>query len=111
LQTPSQLQLHLIVDNYSAHKHPKVKTWLARHPRFHMHFTPISASWLNLVKRFFRDLTQGRFCPAASRASSNWSTLSLLTLPSTIWRPSVTSGAPMGTEVLRKIIFQYSAGR
>jgi transposase len=57
-QTPADVQLHLIVDNYSTHKHPKVKAWLARHRRFHLHFTPTSACWLNLVERFFRDLTQ-----------------------------------------------------
>ena len=57
-QTPAEVQLHLIVDNYSTHKHRKVKAWLARHRRFHLHFTPTSASWLNMVERFFRDLTQ-----------------------------------------------------
>lgn len=51
------LALHLIVDNYSTHKHPKVKAWLKRHPRFCLHFTPTSSSWMNLVERFFRDLT------------------------------------------------------
>jgi transposase len=56
-QTPAELALHLIVDNYATHKHPKVKAWLKRHPRFHIHFTPTSASWLNLIERFFRDLT------------------------------------------------------
>ena len=58
--TPDDKQLHLIVDNYATHKHPKVKRWLARHQRFHVHFTPTSASWLNMVERFFRDLTQHR---------------------------------------------------
>jgi transposase len=58
--TPDHKQLHLIVDNYATHKHPKVKRWLARHRRFHVHFTPTSASWLNMVERFFRDLTQHR---------------------------------------------------
>jgi transposase len=57
---PPHLDLHLIGDNYATHKHPKVQRWLARHPRFHMHFTPTSASWLNMVERFFRDLTQNR---------------------------------------------------
>ena len=57
---PSHLDLHLIGDNYATHKHPKVQRWLQRHPRFHMHFTPTSASWLNMVERFFRDLTQNR---------------------------------------------------
>jgi transposase len=58
--TPDDKQLHLIVDNYATHKHPKVKRWLARHRRFHLHFTPTSASWLNMVERFFRDLTEHR---------------------------------------------------
>ncbi len=58
--TPPDLDLHLIADNYATHKHPKVQRWLARHPRFHMHFTPTSSSWLNLVERWFRELTQRR---------------------------------------------------
>lgn len=57
-QTPAGRELHLIVDNYATHKHPKVKHWLKKHPRFHLHFTPTSASWLNAVERFFRDLTE-----------------------------------------------------
>ena len=56
--TPKDKELHLIADNYATHKHPKVKAWLAKHPRFHMHFTPTSASWLNMVERFFRDLSE-----------------------------------------------------
>jgi len=56
--TPRRKQLHLIIDNYSPHKHPAVQAWLQRHPRFHIHFTPTSASWLNMVERFFRDITQ-----------------------------------------------------
>jgi transposase len=56
--TPPEKDLHLIADNYATHKHPKVLAWLEKHPRFHMHFTPTSASWLNMVERFFRDLTQ-----------------------------------------------------
>jgi len=59
-QTPADKQLHLVVDNYATHKHPKVTAWLKRHPRFHMHFTPTSSSWLNMVERFFRDLTVKR---------------------------------------------------
>lgn len=55
-----ELDVHLIVDNYATHKHPNVQTWLAKHKRFHMHFTPTSASWLNLVERFFRDITEDR---------------------------------------------------
>jgi transposase len=59
-QTPATLDLHLIVDNYATHKHPKVQRWLARHPRFHIHFTPTSSSWLNLIERWFRNLTDKR---------------------------------------------------
>jgi transposase len=58
--TSPKKDLYLIVDNYATHKHPKVKRWLNRRPRFHIHFTPTSTSWLNMVERFFRDLTQNR---------------------------------------------------
>ena len=57
-ETPKGLDIHLIADNYATHKHPRVKAWLAKRPRFKMHFTPTSSSWLNLVERFFRDLTE-----------------------------------------------------
>ena len=59
-QTPKDKTLHLIADNYATHKHPNVQAWLAKHRRFHMHFTPTSASWLNMVERFFRDITTER---------------------------------------------------
>ena len=59
-ETPNDKTLHLICDNYATHKHPKVQAWLAKHPRFIMHFTPTSASWLNMVERFFRDITDRR---------------------------------------------------
>ena len=56
-EVPKGLRVHLICDNYATHKHPNVKAWLAKHPRFHLHFTPTSSSWLNLVERWFRELT------------------------------------------------------
>jgi len=59
-QTSPELDLHLIVDNYSTHKHTRVRAWLARHPRFHVHFIPTSSSWLNLVERWFREITTKR---------------------------------------------------
>ena len=59
-QTPPELDLHLILDNYATHKHPNVRRWLKRHPRFHLHFTPTSSSWLNLVERWFREITDKR---------------------------------------------------
>src|SRR2546422_1458154 len=57
---PPELAVHLILDNYGTHTHPKVKNWLAKHRRFHLHFTPTSSSWLNLVERWFRELTEKR---------------------------------------------------
>ena len=59
-ETTASRELHLIVDNYATHKHPKVQAWLERHPRFHFHFTPTSASWLNAVEGFFAKLTRQR---------------------------------------------------
>jgi transposase len=59
-ETPAELDLHLIVDNYATHKHPKVNNWLKRHKRFHIHFTPTSSSWLNLIERWFREITEKR---------------------------------------------------
>jgi transposase len=59
-ETPKDKALHLIADNYATHKHPKVQEWLEKHPRFTMHFTPTSASWLNMVERFFRDISESR---------------------------------------------------
>ena len=59
-QTPGDRELHLIVDNYATHKHPNVQKWLKRHPRFHMHFIPTSSSWLNMVERWFREITDKR---------------------------------------------------
>ena len=56
-EVPKGLQVHLICDNYATHKHPDVRAWLGKHPRFHMHFTPTSSNWLNLVERGFRELT------------------------------------------------------
>src|SRR5256885_3792039 len=59
-QTPTRLDLHLIVDNYATHKTPAVKRWIKAHPRFHLHFTPTSGSWLNMVERFFAEITRKR---------------------------------------------------
>ena len=59
-QTPAGLDLHLIADNYRTHKHPRVQKWLAKHPRFHIHYNPTSSSWLNMVERWFREITDKR---------------------------------------------------
>ena len=57
-RVPADLDIHLVMDNYGTHKTPAVKRWFVRHPRFHVHFTPTSASWLNQVERWFATLTQ-----------------------------------------------------
>lgn len=59
-ETPKDKELHLVCDNYATHKHPVVKEWLEKHPRFHIHFTPTSASWMNMVERFFRSISTDR---------------------------------------------------
>ncbi len=64
-ETTADLAVHLILDNYSSHKHPKVTAWLNKHPRFHLHYTPTSSSWMNLVERFFRDLTEDILAPGS----------------------------------------------
>jgi transposase len=69
---PKALQVHVIMDNYGTHKTPAVKAWFARHPRFHVHFTPTSASWLNLIERWFALLTERQI-----RRGTHRSTLAL----------------------------------
>lgn len=64
-EIPLSQRIHIILDNYSTHKHPVVKRWLARHPRFELHFTPTGSSWMNLVERFFRDLSQQAILPGS----------------------------------------------
>jgi transposase len=59
-ETPKRLDIHLVLDNYGTHKHPKVKEWFAAHPRYHLHFTPTSSSWLNLIERWFAEITRKR---------------------------------------------------
>jgi transposase len=65
---PKDLDLHLVLDNYATHKTPQVKEWLLKHPRFHLHFTPTSSSWLNLVERWFAELTNRKLRRSAHRS-------------------------------------------
>jgi transposase len=67
-EVPSELEVHLVLDNSSTHKTPAIKTWLAAHPRFVVHFTPTSASWLNLVERWFSELTTKKLRRGAHRS-------------------------------------------
>jgi transposase len=102
-QVPAYAQIHLILDNYATHKHPKVKTWLAKHPRFVLHFTPTSASWLNLVERFFRDLSQdvvlpGSFASVRELVDSIWDYLAERNL-----NPTRYQWKADGHEILKKI--------
>jgi len=93
-QTPAAQDVHLIVDNYATHKHPKVRAWLARHQRFQFHFTPTSASWLNAVESFFAKLTRRRLKRGVFTGIAD------LRLPSTAscgrptMIPSLSSGPP-----------------
>jgi transposase len=59
-EVPRELDIHMILDNYGTHNHPNVKAWLSKHPRYHLHFTPTSSSWLNLVERWFGEITRKR---------------------------------------------------
>ena len=68
-QVPADREVHIILDNYGTHKTPRVRRWFARHPRFHVHFTPTSASWLNLVERWFATLTEKQIKRGAHRST------------------------------------------
>ncbi len=102
-QTPAGVDIHVILDNYATHKHPKVKAWLKGHPRFHLHFTPTSASWLNLVERFFRDLSQevvlpGSFASVEQLTKAIWDYLAERNL-----RPTRYEWKADGKVILEKI--------
>ena len=101
--TPKDLDLHLIMDNYCTHKHKKVKAWLAKHPRFHCHFTPTGASWMNLVERFFGELTsavirEGSFGSVAELVASIEAYLIKRNL-----NPKAYRWQAKGEDILRKI--------
>ena len=67
-EVPAHLDVHLVLDNYGTHKTPMIKRWLLRHPRFHLHFTPTSGSWLNMVERWFGELTNKKIKRGAHRS-------------------------------------------
>jgi transposase len=102
-ETPKDLDLHLILDNYCTHKAESVQQWLAKHPRFHLHFTPTSSSWLNLVERFFGELTQdvlrdGSFSSVRELVGDIESYMALRNL-----NPKPYRWKASGEEILRKI--------
>jgi len=92
---PARLDVHLVMDNYGTHKVTKVRSWLARHPRYHVHFTPTSGSWLNLVERLFAEVTERCVRRAVTLPFEYWKKPC-----STIWTsatgiPSPSYGPPM----------------
>src|ERR1700720_3036320 len=102
IETPADLDIHIIADNYATHKHPAVARWLDRHRRFHMHYTPTSSSWMNLVERFFRDLTE--FISEKSFASTRELADAIITPPSSPnQKPRRYPLKAKGEDILRKI--------
>ena len=99
-EIPLSQHIHIILDNYSTHKHPVIKRWLARHPRFELHFTPTGSSWMNLIERFFRDLSQQAILPGSVRqlvdAIMQYLTQHNLNPKRYVWRAK-------GEEILAKI--------
>jgi hypothetical protein len=102
-ETPKGVVLHLIADNYATHKHPDVQKWLAKHKRFHMHFTPTSASWMNLVERFFRDLTKDVVREGSFRHVKELCNEIMACLVERNAHPTRYTWNAKGEEILRKI--------
>ena len=91
-EVPAGLDVHLIADNYATHKTALIRNWFAKRPRFHIHFTPTSASWLNLVERWFGLLTEKQLAVECIRAAVNWRLPSTVTWTSPTKTPSPLSG-------------------
>ena len=102
--TPQKLDIHCIADNYATHKHPRIKAWLVRHPRFHLHFIPTSSSWLNLVERWFGKITAERIRRGVFKSVAELTPPSTTTLRTTTSIPSPLSGqSPPMTSSSRSI--------
>jgi transposase len=101
-ETPPEPDLHLIINNYATHKHSKVRAWLERHPRFHFHFTPTSASWLNAVEGFFAKLTKQRLKRGVFKASSISKPPSTDTSSKPTITPNPSSEPPTRTQSSKK---------
>lgn len=102
-ETPAKLDLHLIVDNYATHKHPKVKAWVRKHPRVHLHFTPTSSSWMNLVERFFRDLTEDVVREGSFESTKELTDAMLAYLAERNLKPTRYEWRAKGADILAKI--------
>ena|SRR5487761_2353696 len=104
---PKRLQIHLILDNYATHTHPNVNAWLAKHPRFHLHFTPTSSSWLNMVEGFFAQLTN-----KAIRRGTFASVPDLITAIDTYLAANNTNPTPFTwTKTAEEIVEKVQRGR
>jgi transposase len=101
--TPEELNLHVIVDNYATHKHEKVKQWLERHPRFHMHFIPTSSSWLNVVEGFFRNLDHKRLKRDAFRSVPELTKAIMGYINSHNKKPRPITWTKTADEILKKV--------
>jgi len=102
-QTPAGLDLHLIVDNYATHKTPAVKRWLKAHARFHLHFTPTSASWLNMVERFFAEITRNRIRRGAFKSVAELRSAILEYLENHNADPKPVTWTKSAREILEKV--------
>lgn len=102
-EVPAGLEVHLILDNYATHKTPQVKRWLKKHPCFHLHFTPTSSSWLNLVERFFRDLSQDVVLPGSFTSVQELKEAIFGYLPERNLAPKRYVWRAKGEEILAKI--------
>lgn len=101
--TPKELALHLIVDNYATHKHPTVREWIKKHPRMHMHYTPTGSSWMNLVERFFRQLTDDVVREGSFTSIAELTTAINIHLAHHNVNPSVYRWKAEGSAILAKI--------
>ena len=100
---PAELEVHLILDNYGTHKTELIRNWLAKRPRFHLHFTPTSASWMNLVERFFRDLTEDVVREGSFRRVKELSDQIMAYLAERNANPTRYTWNAKGEDILRKI--------
>ena len=96
-EVPTDLEVHLVLDNYITHKTPLIQRWLLRHPRFHLHFTPTYSSWINQVERWFAQLTDKQFAAGATAARVHWRMPSACTSPITTPIQSRSSGSSRPT--------------
>jgi hypothetical protein len=100
---PTALDIHLVLDNYATHKTPLIRRWLAKRPRFHLHFTPIGASWINLVERWFGLLTQTQLRRGTHRSTRALETPFSNTSGSATSIPSRSSGRKTADEILASV--------